>query len=118
MPPENNMNEPSTITSDQLDAALLRNNDYIVEKISKNMGEQITILRNQVGQHNKEVLDKLVNLAVQAGENRANIANNKSAIAVHDEMFKSIKVQFAVIVTVSTTAGGFIGFLLSNLFGG
>lgn len=116
MPPETNMtNDKDNLAFEN---ALLRNNDFLMDKWRATLKEEIAGVNQTVSGANKEVLDKLLVITEQMGKNTKAIETHEQRLEVHDEKFKSVKNQIAVVGSVCASAGGAIGFFLGKIVGG
>lgn len=100
-----------------IDNALLRNNDLMVDKFTKIVKGEISTLSNQVSEHNKTVLDQMIQLAQDVGTHGARIAALQATSDIHDEKLKSLKTTIATVGATCGSIGGALGFIVAKLMG-
>lgn len=116
MPPENKMTDSKENLA--FENALLRNNDFLMEKWRTTLKEEIAGVNKTVSGANQQILDKMLKVYEQQAVNTKTIELHETRLNVHDEKFKSLKSQIAVVGTISASAGGAVGFFMGKVIGG
>lgn len=99
-----------------IENALLRNNEYLIDKMTKIVKEEVSAVRNDVVSHNNAVLDQVVKMAELGGTNSARIDGLEKTSAVQEEKLKGLNGKIATVGAIGATVGGFFTFLISNLW--
>lgn len=110
--PDNDMKTDMTL----IDNALLRNNEYLIEKMTKIVKDEVSTVRNDVVSHNESVLNQVVDMAKTAGRNATRIENLEKVTAVQEEKLKGLNGKIATVGAIGSVLGGFFTFLISNLW--
>ena len=108
--------DQNSIESAIIDNALLRNNEYLIDKFTKTIKEEVAGVRSDVVQHNESVLNQVVKMAEVAGANAAKITTLEQTAAIQEEKLKGLNGKIATVGAIGATVGGFFTFLINNLW--
>ena len=101
----------------EVENALLRNNDYLVDKMTKTIKDEVSSVRTQMSEHSTVVLAQMTEIAQKVGSNSTEITNLKIDANSQKEQLKGLNAKIATVGVIGSTVGGFIVFLINNFRG-